>query len=85
MPKMPPKPHYYEDKSIDELLAEIEEIISSSREMARDLDNDKAPVKNSVAIRKQLAKVTHLVHSLRKEVVLRREQWRKRKAEEGRV
>lgn len=76
MPKMPPKPHYYEDKSIDELLAEMEEVISSSREMARYFDKGRGVVKYSIKIRKELAKVTHLVHSLRKEIIERREKWR---------
>lgn len=76
MPQMPPKPFYYEDKSLDELLGEMEEIISSCRELARDFDNGKAVVKHSITIRKELAKMTHLCHALRKEIVERREKWR---------
>jgi hypothetical protein len=75
-PKMPPRPFYYEDKTLDDLLGEVEEIISSCREMARDFDTGKAVVKHSIAIRKQLAQCTHLFHSLRKEIVERREKWR---------
>jgi hypothetical protein len=44
--------------------------------MARDFDRGRAVVKNSIAIRKELAKSTHLIHSLRKEIVERREKWR---------
>lgn len=76
MPQMPPKPFYFEDKSMDDLWAEIEEIASSNRELGRAFDNGKAVVKNSIAMRKSLAQLTHLCHSLRKEIVERREKWR---------
>ena len=85
MPVMPLKPHYYEDKTLDALMFEMEEIISGSREMARAMDNERAMVKNSIAIRKELIKVIHLSYNLRKEIVRRRQLWRKRKAEEGRA
>jgi putative lipase involved disintegration of autophagic bodies len=85
MTKVPIKPHYYEDKTLDALMFEMEEIISSSREMARAMDSEKAMVKNSIAIRKELVKVIHLAYNLRKEIVRRRQLWRKRKAEGGRA
>lgn len=75
-PKMPPKPYYFEDKSMDALFEEIEDIASSCRELARDFDNGKAVVKHSITMRKELAKLTHMCHSLRKEIIERREKWR---------
>ena len=73
-PVMPPKPHYFEDKTIDDLFAEIEELISSSRELARRFDDGvQAP---AVQLRKNLVQVSSLAHSLRKEIVARRNKMR---------
>jgi len=66
------QPYYFEDKTIDELLAEIEEIISSTREMGRQMDSGYAFAKNSIGIRKQLVEAMRLCHSLRKEVIKRK-------------
>ena len=76
MARMRPKPHYYEDRPLDELLGEIEEMIAACRPLARDMDSGKIIVKHSITIRKQLARMTHMIHSLRKEVIERREKWR---------
>jgi hypothetical protein len=84
MVNIPPKrPHYFADKELEDLLAEIEEIISSTREWARQMDAGYAMVKNSIRIRKQLTRVSHLCHSLRKEVIERRETWRKLRTRGG--
>jgi hypothetical protein len=48
------------------------------------MDRGWAMVKNSIAIRKELAKITHLVHSLRKEIIERREKWRASQGRGGR-
>jgi hypothetical protein len=66
------QPHYFEDKTIDDLLAEMEEIISSTRHNAREMDRGVAFVKHSIIIRKQLVEVMKLGHSLRKEVIKRK-------------
>jgi hypothetical protein len=66
------QPYYFRDKSIDELLGDIEDTISSAREMGRQMDDGKAFAKNSIAIRKHLVEAMHLCHGLRKEVIARK-------------
>ena len=66
------QPYYFEDKTLDDLLAEPQEILASTREMGRQMDRGYAFAKNSIAIRKQLVEVMRLCHSLRKEVIKRK-------------
>jgi len=60
----------FQDKSIDEILIEMEEVIEDTREDARKFDNGvKAPASR---IRKSLFVIKDMAHKLRKEIMERK-------------
>jgi hypothetical protein len=83
MTVVPQKPHYFEDRPLEELFAELEEIIVDCRKLARKMDEGEGVVVRSIELRKQLMVNIHYSYSLRQEIVRRRKLDQAKRRAEG--